>query len=113
MPNHPTGQAKITCAELEASGYVKHSATMFNRYSDFFYQKKFRDDKGVKYFIEFVHYPAGLGHVALPEAWMARLSNNEPHMTVEIHRPISIADAERRFELFFQSQQCEYYELAG
>ena len=100
--------SKVSCSNLEARGYRRFTPKYTDKYNDFFYQKKFSDQKGIKYFLEFVHYPE---FELIPQQWMLKLTNNEPHMTFEIHKPISIDDAERRAELFFRTQECEYYEL--
>lgn len=103
----------ITNDQLEARGYKKWNAPQANQFSDCFYQKRFSDDVGIKYHIEFVHYPK---HVfengqSMPESWMVALNNNEPHFTFQFHRPKSIDEAESKCETFFKAMGCEYYEL--
>jgi len=83
-------------------------------YSDGFYQKKIEDDKGIKYFIEFVfyaetRYPNG---AKSNFGFMANLNVNEPHQTYQIHNLNSldkIVEAEKKIELFWNILG-SYYE---
>ena len=102
----------ITEQELKDAGYRKHAGNGHQPYSDFFYQKRFTDEHGIKYHVELNHYAAITWPNGQPmsESWMAELHNNEPHMTFQIHRPDSIADVEDRAEKFWRSMACDYYE---
>lgn len=103
----------ITEEALAKLGYRKYECTPPSfPHGDFFMQKRFTDDKGIKYFVEFVHYPpiAFRNGSDWGEDWMAVLHVNEPHMTFEQHRPISIEVAEKRVEAFFEKMCCQYYE---
>jgi len=92
MPKEPPKQY-ITEAELVAAGYTRCSKNDHSfPYSDFFYQKKFRDAQGIKYFVELVHYSHSEGPVT--EAWSSYMNINQPHMTFQIHRPNSLATVE-------------------
>ena len=76
-------------------------------YSDGFYQKKIEDNKGIKYFIEFVfyaetRYPNG---AKANFGFMANLSIHEPHQTHQIHHLNSldkIIEAEKKIEEFWK-----------
>lgn len=91
---------------LESNGYKKYPATQFEKYSDFFYQKKVCDQFGIKYFIEFVYYSAarfGDG-TTLNSSFKAEITINEPHQTYSVHHLNNlekIKDAEQKIEQFW------------
>jgi len=98
----------ITTKLLAASGYRPNK--MCNPsfpYSDSFWQRKLTDENGIKYFIEFVHYPKGSG---LKEAWMMNMNINEPHCTFQIHRAGDINKAEVMCEEVWRATGGIYYE---
>lgn len=103
----------ITNEQLDAAGYRKHNATQAYQHSDYFYQKRFADELGIKYFIQFVHYPSHKfeNGQTMPESWMMELNNNEPHYTFQWHKADSIMGGEVLCEVFFKSMGCQYYEL--
>lgn len=80
-------------------------------YSDYFYQKRFSDDIGIRYHIEFFHY-AGVTfpNGEMPESWMVEMNQNEPHMTFQLHRPESIEQAESAVIRFWYCMFCDYHE---
>jgi hypothetical protein len=84
-------------------------------YSDGFYQKKFTDSKGVKYYLEFVYYfemKFDNGTKAEP-SFMAHLNINEPHQTYQIHHINNldkIIEAEKKIEEFWKIFG-DYYEV--
>lgn len=100
---------------LEENGYMFYlSNKIITPYSDFSYQKEFRDNKGIKYFIDFVHYPKI--REGETESWMLDFRNNTPHYTFQQHRVElknrnDLIKLEKKCELFFKSFKCEYYEL--
>lgn len=103
----------ITDEELTKRGYRKfeNRSRVTHEFSDYFWQKRFDDDKGIKYLIEFYHYPPLRQQVSdWLEPWMAELHINDPHFTFQWHRPSSIADAEAKCETFFTSMGCSYYD---
>jgi hypothetical protein len=100
----------VTDLELEKAGYKKYGSNGITYpYSDFFYQKKVVDERGVKYFIAFVHY----SHDAqLTESWMVGFNQNEPlHLRFDIHSHVSIDVAEFMCEKFWVTMcNSTYYE---
>jgi hypothetical protein len=105
----------ITEQELIDKGFRKYPNTddVVFPYSDFFYQKKFVDDIGVKYFVEVVHYAVDTfsNGNRLPESWMVHLNINEPHMRFEQYRVDDLDYALERCETFFQTLDCNHYEI--
>lgn len=103
----------ITEQNLTEAGYRRYSSSaILDKFSDFFYQKKFTDSEGIRYFIEFMHFPEmkfGNGTV-MPECWQCTMNVNSPHMTFEQHRVDDIGVCERRCQTFFEHIDCEYYE---
>lgn len=80
-------------------------------FSDFFYQKKFTDSWGIKYFIEFVHYPAVKG-TFVGEGWMVVFRNENPPYEFKVHRiDKEIAFYEELVETLWKTLKCDYYEL--
>ena len=76
-------------------------------HSSYFYQKKFKDDKGAKYFIEFIFY---LKNGPLETSVMCNLSIDNPHQTYEQHHVKDVDLAESNCEKFFLAMNCEYNE---
>lgn len=100
----------ITENQLTIAGYRQYvSSGIVHPYSDFFYQKRFSDEVGIKYHVEFLHYPPL--NSKLSDTWMAEMVNNEPFMTFQIHRPESIQEVEERMRRFWETQGCKYYAL--
>jgi hypothetical protein len=103
----------ITEQELIDKGFRKHNSNdVVFPYSDFFYQRKFVDDVGVKYFVDVVHYPE-TGYPngnKVDESWMIHQNINEPHMRFDQHRIDDLDIALEKCEKFFQTMGCEYYE---
>lgn len=103
----------ITEKKLLKKGYVKITLShMFEPYSDFFYQKRFKDTEGIRYFIEFFHYPEKkypFGAM-LDESWKCSLQTLSPHMTFQQHKVESITTAENRCLCFWRSMHCDYYD---
>jgi hypothetical protein len=93
-------------------GYRKYPSGISFKYSDYFYQKCFKDDKGKKYFIEFIYYsPIKFSNEnTVEENFMCHLNINEPHMTFEQHHIKDVEEAEKKCELFFNIMGCNYYE---
>lgn len=89
----------ITEQQLIDAKYTRYP-TEYKDFSDYFYQKKFIDLKGIRYFVEFLHYPILLrakfrGQFAnMNESFSMELHIEEPPSTFQLHSPISIQDAE-------------------
>lgn len=99
----------ITQEQLEERGY-RHcgkGAEGSFQYCDFFMQRKVTDPDGIRYFIEFVHYPKGRFCDA---AWMCHLNINEPHCTFEQHRPTDLDATENRCYEVWNLMGRPYYE---
>lgn len=94
---------------LEYRGYVKYNQCYkVNSYSDYFYQKKISDNKGIKYFLNLLHW----SNVDRPDSWAMILQINEPFYVFEQHN-IELKDLdklEEKCSLFFKTMGCEYYE---
>jgi hypothetical protein len=103
----------LTEQELIDKGFRKWKSNDISfPYSDFFFQKKFVDDVGVKYFVDVVHYPVKHypnGNIA-NESWKIHQNINEPHMRFDQHDFESLDNALEKCEKFFQTMGCEYYE---
>lgn len=72
---------------FESQGYRYHHQTGISfPYSDGFWQKRFEDGAGIRYFLEFVYYSEKSGS---PFAFMANLNNNGDgnifHQTYQQH----------------------------
>lgn len=105
----------MTEQQLIDAGYKRcnHTEVSFP-YADFFYQKRIRDARGIKYFIEFVHYaPMDFKNNNIaPESWTLNWNNNEPHYTFQAHKVDgSIGIYESMIDRLWLSLGCEYYEL--
>ena len=97
---------------LEAEGYRKHTDKFFE-YSDYFYQKKFCDDVGVKYFIEFVKYTLPQEVEGSYDSWAAFMRINGPIvMDFRMHyiKNETIEKIESMMDLFWTTMKCNYYE---
>lgn len=103
----------ITEKKLKKAGYHRHESNgICFPFADYFYQKKFTDAEGIRYFLEFVHYPAkeyGNGGVS-HESWKCTMNINSPHMTFEQHGVDDIEKAESLCLCFWRSMHCDYYE---
>jgi hypothetical protein len=97
---------------LIKAGYKRFDAGIWKEFTDFFYQKRFTDAKGIKYFIEFHHYPGKepVGALFLEESWMAELNVNEPNATFQLHRVDDAEDVEARIEAVWLALGSPYYE---
>jgi hypothetical protein len=99
--------------ELIDKGFRKwKSNDVIFPFSDYFYQKSFKDDNGIEYFVDVVHYsektcPNG---TKSEEAWIVHLNINEPRMRFDQYRVESLDIALEKCEKFFQTMGCEYYE---
>lgn len=100
----------ITPEALLAAGYLRsrsgpHSA---HPYASALYQKRFEDEGGTRYFINFWQYTERGGSAT----WMCELTQNDPHMTFQIHRPSCITKAEQACLLFWVTLAgSAYYEV--
>ena len=109
----------VSEAFLLARGYLKHTASNITYpYSDFFMQKRFDDDKGKKYFIDFVHYSkvkpdAPNNEPNNHESWMAGMRQNEPKfLEFKYHYPEDIVAVEDMVEKFWvEFCGSQYYEM--
>ncbi len=98
---------------LTEAGYKKHKSGASFPHSDFFYQKRFDGEKGIKYFIEFVHYAAEfIGQSELREGWTLHWNNSEPWYSFEAHRVNegNLAALELIVDRIWVGLKCEYYE---
>lgn len=96
---------------LFSLGYQEFKSTFLFRHADLFFQRRVEDDRGIKYFIDFVYYSPIEGKVG--ETWTCHLTINNPHQTYEQHWLKTIEDVNRaieKCELFFNTMDCEYYE---
>lgn len=94
--------------ELIDKGFLKYqSNSVIFPCSDYFYQKRFSDEKGIKYFVDVVHYPKS---EHLEESWMINMNIGEPFMVFKQYGIKSLDIALEKCEKFFQTMGCEYYE---
>lgn len=101
----------ITEEQLIAVGYKKYPAGVFRQYCDFLYQRRITDEDGTRYFNAFWHYPGTSHHgLDIPAAWLFEVTLNEPHCTIEIHRPSELFFCERKAEGFWFMMGAVYYE---
>ncbi len=102
---------------LEKNNYHKQILNKGNGlypYASCFYQKKFNDEKGVKYFVQFVYY-APIPIYQDSESWMLDFVNNNPFYTFKKHRiklktEQDLINLESECELFWMTFKCAYYE---
>lgn len=100
---------------FQNNGYRNYPKNnIIHPHSDGSWQKKIGDEKGIRYFINFVFYS---GHtypngIKTDDVFMAEIVNNEPHQTYQIHHLDTvdkIRDAENKIELFWKTFGT-YYE---
>ena len=98
----------VTEKYLRALGYRKYTANeIVFPFADFFMQKRFDDEKGKKYYIDFVHYPKlrpddPNNRPYNGESWMVEMRQNEPYqLQFRYHRPESIEIAEYKVDKFW------------
>ena len=106
---------------LENNEYRKYKTNGNNDvtypYSDYFYQKRIMDEKGIKYHIQFVYYaPISEFEVNLEESWMLDLITNEPFYSlrkhhIELKTQEDLEKLEAECEKFWTVFKCAYYEL--
>lgn len=104
---------------LENNGYkrfeTKGKNDVISPYSECFYQKRFTDEKGIKYHIQFVCYSAN-SKLDLKKSWLMDFSINEPFYTfrqhyVKLENKEDLGEMEQKVELFWKTFNCAYYEL--
>lgn len=100
--------------KLKKAGYHRHESNgICFPFADYFYQKKFTDAEGIRYFLEFVHYPAiedADGNNIGGDTWKCSMNINSPHMTFEQHGVDNIEKAESLCFMFWLALPCNYYE---
>ena len=100
----------ITAQTLERRGYLRYDGG-HRHYTDFFYQRSFRDQAGIRFIIEFWHYP----HVshdtsALCESWQGEVTLAPPHVTLQFHFASDLDYIEEKAAQFWQLMGGVYYE---
>jgi len=100
---------KITEKLLKQRGYTRFYSSIFGQFSDLQYQRRVTDKRGMKYFINLVHYPADV-RWGIEEAWMAVMHNNQLHYTFQMHYVVDLDEVEKKMEKFWRALGCEYYE---
>ena len=104
---------------LKDNGYKKYKTEgkddVTYPYSDCFYQKKFIDKIGIKYFVQFVYYSPSLDRDYYGSL-MLDMVTNEPFYTfrkhhIELETQANLEKLEKECELFFITFKCKYYEL--
>ena len=100
----------ITEQQLIRRGYRKHKGGgIAFQFSDFFYQLKFTDEDGIRYWLEFVHYeelPGG----DKGGSWMCNLNINDPHCTFQQHRVKDLDLSEKLAVSVWIAIGAPYYE---
>jgi len=100
----------ITEKLLKRRGYKRIHSSWFGPHSDFQYQKRITDENGTKYFINPIHYPAGV-RAEIEESWTAELNSIKPHYTFQMHGVHDLDDVEEKMETFWRASGCQYYKL--
>ena len=100
--------------ELIAAGYRQYKIADQWRYTDCFYQKRFEDEHGTRYFINVLHYPAKL----VGEAWTVLLDcHSTPYrgaLEFRYNNPPALAEAEAMVQRFWlEIAGGEYYEVGN
>lgn len=104
----------ITEEKLKIKKYNRHpSSNITHQFADFIYQRGFNDETGIKYFINFIHYPMiMLNSAATKESWTAEMTVNEPHMKFCMYDldNRSIGHVEKKMKRFWEAMGKHYYE---
>ena len=103
----------ITEQKLKEKGYERYKAH-YDAYGDFFYQKKFTDKTGIKYFVNIIHHPPLNinGGSVMAESWSAKMTVNDPYMEFEMHwiQSKSVGHVEKKMKTFWEAMGKHYYE---
>ena len=106
----------ITKEQLIAAGYKPFMQRNIKEYTESFYQKRFDDDKGKKYFItiaeyDFISYPqVPYDFIYQPEG---QFTSNGVTFDVTMLGPETVEQMEQFFEKMWYNLGCDYYEEWG
>lgn len=102
----------ITEQQLLYTGYTKY-LTEHKYNSDVFYQKKFTDAKGIRYFLEFLHYPTILysNGNSIGESFSMEMVINDLHVNFMLHYVDCIKSSEVYADKVWKALGSIYYEL--
>lgn len=106
----------LTKEQLIAAGYKPFIQRNLKEFTNSFYQKRFDDENGKKYFITVAEYDnSKYQHLHnLPEFSYqpdSQLVSNGITFNVDMLNPESIQQMEELFEKMWYNLGCEYYEL--
>lgn len=103
----------ISRDQLLAAGYKPFSQRELKQFTTNFYQKRFDDSQGKKYFITIAEYdnrdlPVHFDDFSYsPES---QFSTNGVVFDVSMHSPESVEQMEAFFKDVWKSMNCDYYE---
>lgn len=106
----------ITRDQLLAAGYKPFSQRNLKQFTSQFYQKRFDDSVGKKYFITIAEYDNRQYQDRIPQLKDFSYSPESQFETrgvifdVEMHSPESVEQMENFFEDMWKSMMCDYYE---
>lgn len=108
----------ITYTTLEAAGYRRWNSKGLRQYATCLWQKRFRDERGTKYFIDIYEYDNAdmpwhpqKDIVYEPEVSFKLPDDQEMRVSLHARREGTIEEIEAFFEKMFQSMGCLHYEL--
>lgn len=109
----------LTNNDLIAAGYKPFTQRNLKEFTNSFYQKRFDDENGKKYFITVAEYDNSKylkEYINLSEfSYEAdcQFVSNGVTFNVDMLNPESIQQMEEFFEKMWYNLGCEYYELFG
>ena len=106
----------LTREALLSAGYRQFKQKNIREFTDQFYQKRFDDNQGKKYFITIAEYDNSkykVSHPMLPDFSYSpdgQFESNGTTFNVEMLTPKSVEEMEAFFERMWVDMKCDYYE---
>ena len=97
----------ITKDQLIAAGYNPFKQKGVREYTEAFWQKRFDDDKGKKYFITIAEY--GNSEHNFMYSPFTQFESHNVTFDIEMHHPESVEQIEEFFESTWVRMDCNYY----
>lgn len=112
------GNPNITPDTLKAAGYRRWNSKGLRQYAECLWQKRFRDERGTKYFIDIYEYDNAdmpwhpLKDVVYePEVSFKLPEDENMRVSLSTSREKTIDEIEAFYEKMFHSMDCLHYEL--
>lgn len=106
----------LTKEALLAAGYRPFKQKNIREFTDQFYQKRFDNDQGKKYFITVAEYDNRKYHDRMPTlpdfsySPDTQFNSNGVTFEIEMLTPESVEQMEAFFERMWVDMKCDYYE---